>query len=339
MTIKIGAVGSGSWGTVLAQLLAGKGFDVTMWAREPEIEKSVNQNHENTMFLPGIKLPTNLVATNNLEETVKDKDVIVVSTPSQYIRLVLEQMSYMLNHGIFIVLASKGIENGTLKLMNQVAEDSLPDYIHKNIFVLSGPTFARELAMKVPSAAVVASHNADGLAYIQQLFATPFFRTYTSPDVVGVEVGGALKNVIAIAVGILEGAGLGKNSQSAVMTRAIAEMTRLVVALGGNPFTITGLSGLGDMILTCTGDLSRNRQVGIRLGKGEKIKDILSSMTMVAEGVETSKSAYNLSEKVGVSMPIVEAVYRVIHENAEITETFTALMHRSLKGEIYGYGM
>ncbi len=338
MSIRIGAVGGGSWGTVLAALLAGKGMSVTLWCWEPEVAESINNDNENKLFLPGIKLPETLKATNSLEETVEGKDVVLVSTPSQHMRSVLDRISYLFQHGTTVVLASKGIENGTLRLMNQVAEESLPDFLHRNIYVVSGPTFARELAVKTPSAAVVAGYRSEGLPFLQQLFATPYFRTYTSSDVVGVEIGGALKNVIAISVGILEGAGLGRNSQAAIMTRAIAEITRLVTKMGGNPFTVTGLSGVGDMILTCNGDLSRNRMVGMRLGKGEKIDDILAGMTMVAEGVATSKSAYDLAKKMDVAMPIVEAVYRVIHEGANLEETFYALMERSLKDEIYGYG-
>ena len=339
MSVKIGIINAGSWGTTLAKLLAEKYEDTTIWAREDEVCNSINNGHENKLFLPEISLPQNLKASTNIQEVAIDKDVLLIVTPSQYLRETISEISYLLNPGTHIVLASKGIENGTLKLMNQVLEELLPDNIHKNIFIISGPTFARELAQHSISAAVVASHNTEGMEFIQNLFHTDYFRIYRSADVIGVELGGALKNIIAIAVGILEGIGLGKNSQAALMTRAIAEITRLVTKMGGNPFTVTGLSGMGDLILTCTGNLSRNRQVGIRLGKGEKIKEIINSMKMVAEGVATSNSAYDLARKLEVEMPIVETVYKILYEDLDIKEGLKKLMSRSLKDEIYGYGV
>ncbi len=337
MEIKIAVIGAGSWGTAIASLLAEKGYETTIWAREEEVVKSINEEHENSIFLPEIKLPENLFATNIMEDAVKNKDVVVMAVPSQFTRSVFSDISYFFKHGTSLVMLSKGIENGTLKFMNQVAEESLPDFMHKNIFLLSGPTFARELALKTPSAAVVASHNSDGIDFIQNLFATEYFRTYRSSDVMGVEIGGAMKNVIAIAVGILEGLGLGMNAKAALMTRAIAEISRLGRRLGANPYTMSGLSGVGDMILTCTGALSRNRQVGIKLGEGMKIKEILSNMKMVAEGVTTVLSAHDLARKIDVSMPITEAVYKIIHENGEVEEVFSTLMKRSLKDEFYGF--
>ncbi len=337
MSIKIGVIGAGSWGTVLAGMLGEKGNEVILYGREPEVAASVDRLRINTLFMPDMKLPETVKATADIAEAATQRDIIVMAAPSQHTRATFEKIAYLLHHGTYVVLASKGVENGTLKMMHQVAEESLPDNMHKNIFVLSGPTFAKELALKMPSAAVVAGHNGDGAAYVQQLFALPYFRVYRSFDIVGVELGGALKNVIAIAVGILEGMKLGHNSQSAIMTRAIAEITRLVVKMGGNPFTVTGLSGVGDLILTCTGDLSRNRQVGIRLGRGEKLDAILSSTLSVAEGVTTAISAYHLAKTQEVQMPIVETVYKVLHENADIREAFTMLMGRSLKEEIYGF--
>jgi len=337
MQIKIGIVGGGSWGTAIGRLLAGKGENVTIWAHEKEVVDSINNKQENKLFLPDIKLPENLKATNKIEEAIDGKDVVVMATPSQFMRTVLSEIAYLFQPGCYIVLLSKGIENGTLKLMHQVAEENLPDSLHKNIFVLSGPTFARELSMEMPSAAVIASYNTEGIGFVQQLFATDYFRTYRSTDVLGVELGGTLKNIIAISVGILEGLGLGMNSRAALMTRAIAEISRLAIKMGANPFTITGLSGIGDMILTCTGDLSRNKSVGVRLGRGEKIKDILDSMIMVAEGVTSTVSAYDLSRKIEVSMPIVEAVYQIVHDDKNVKEVFSNLMKRQLKEEFYGY--
>jgi len=337
MSMRISVLGGGSWGSVIASMLAEKG-DVLLWCREKEVADSVNRKHENELFLPGVHLHEKLTATDDLEAAAADRDVVVLATPAQHMRGILSKASYRFLRGGQLVIASKGIENGTLKLMHEVAEESVPESMHRNIFILSGPTFARELAQKMPSAAVVAGLHPDGSQFIQQLFSLPYFRVYRSPDVVGVQVGGAIKNVIAIGVGIIEGMKLGRNSQSALMTRAIAEMTRLAVKIGANPFTISGLSGLGDLILTCTGEMSRNRQVGIRIGRGEKLADILGGMTMVAEGVPTSISAYQLAQKYEVPMPIVEAVYRVLHEGLDAKEAIAPLMSRSLKEEIYGYG-
>lgn len=338
MSLKIGVISAGSWGTAIASLLAEKGYGVTLWARETEIAVDINNEHENKMFLPGIKLHTGIEATNDLPMAITGKDMIVLSTPAQYLRDSLKKIAPLISPNTFVVIASKGIENKTLKMMYQVAEKILPPSMHRNIFVLSGPTFARELAMKMPTCAVVASYNSDNINLVQQYFNTKYMRIYRSTDVIGVELGGALKNIFAITIGILEGMGLGKNTQAALITRSIAEITRLVIAMGGNPLTISGLSGIGDLVLTCTGDLSRNRQVGIRLGKGEKIEDIMKSMLMVAEGVTTTASAYDLSKKVGVEMPITETLYKVLYEKADIISSFQALMTRSLKDELLSYG-
>lgn len=338
MKLRVGVISAGSWGTAIAALLSEKGYDVTLWAREPEIVESINSVHENTLFLPGIKLPAGIVSTNDLTGAAGSKDMIVLSTPAQYLRDVLKKIALSIDPETFIVIASKGIENRSLKMMYQVAEEILPHGLHRNIFILSGPTFARELSMKMPTCAVVASYNSEDMHLVQQYFNTNYMRIYRSTDVIGVELGGALKNIFAIAVGILEGMGLGKNTQAALITRSIAEITRLVIAMGGNPLTISGLSGIGDLVLTCTGDLSRNRQVGIRLGKGEKIDDIMKSMLAVAEGVTTTASAYHLSKKVVVEMPITETLYKVLYEKADILENFQALMTRSLKDELLSYG-
>jgi len=338
MSLKAGVVSAGSWGTALAALLAGKKYDVSIWARENEIIKSINEESENKIFLPGIKLPETLKATEDISQAVHSKDLVVIATPAQHLRESLRQIAFLVSPGTYIVLASKGIEKGTLKTMHQVAEEMLPPVLHRNIFVISGPTFARELAQKVPTCAVVAGHNSDNMGAVQSLFNTDYMRIYRSADVTGVELGGALKNIYAIAVGILEGMELGKNAQAALITRSIAEMSRLVISMGGNPMTISGLSGIGDLVLTCTGNLSRNRQVGIRLGKGEKIDDILKSMIMVAEGVPTTASAYDLSKKSGVEMPVVETLYGLIYENADINSSIKKLMSRSLKDELETYG-
>ena len=338
MSLKVGVISGGSWGTALGALMAEKDYSVNIWAREQEIIDSINKDHENPLFLKGIKLPSKLTAVSDISNAVHSMDIIILASPAQHLRSILNDISFMISPGTYIVLASKGIENGTLKMMHQVAEEILPAILHKNIFVISGPTFAAELAMKTPTCAVIAGHNSEDMGSIQGFFNSPYMRIYRSNDITGVELGGALKNIFAIAVGILEGMGLGKNTQAALITRSIAEITRLVIALGGNPLTISGLSGIGDLVLTCTGDLSRNRQVGIRLGKGENISAILSSMLMVAEGVTTTKAAYDLSRKVNVEMPITETLYKVLYEDADIFKSFQALMTRSLKDELLSYG-
>ncbi len=336
--VKIGVVSAGSWGTALAGMLAEKQYETVIWAREPEIVESINSEHENILFMPGIKLPESLKAVADIKDAVIGKDLVVVATPAQHIRKSIEQIAGIISEKTFIVLASKGIENSTLKMMYQIAEEILPPALYKNIFVISGPTFARELAMKMPTCAVVAGKNSEDIGKIQSFFNSPYMRIYTSRDVVGVELGGSLKNVFAVAIGVLEGLKMGKNTQAAVITRSIAEMTRLVIAMGGNPRTIAGLSGVGDLVLTCTGDLSRNRQVGIRLGQGEKIKDILDSMIMVAEGVPTTASAHDLAAKMNVEMPITETLYDVLYNGADIKESIKKLMSRSLKDELLSYG-
>jgi len=337
MTHRVAVIGGGGWGTVLASMLAERQGAVTLWCREPEVAEAVNQRHENTLFLPGIALSRQVVATTDLAGAVADKSLIVMATPAQHLRGILTSVAPEIRSDVFIVIASKGIEKDSLALMHEVVAALLPANAPRT-FVLSGPTFARELGMKMPSAAVIAGTDEKALCAIQETFSLPYFRVYRSSDIIGVEVGGAIKNVIAVGVGIVEGMRLGKNSQSALMTRAIAEMTRLAVKLGANPFTVSGLSGLGDLILTCTGDLSRNRQVGIRIGRGETLSHIMADMKMVAEGVHTAVAAYQLAQRHGVTMPIVEVVYRILYEGLDIREAIGLLMTRSLKEEIYGYG-
>jgi len=330
-------IGAGSWGTAIASMIAAKHPGTTIWCWEPEVAEAINRRHENTLFLPDIALDRSLVAVTDLAEAVAGREIVIAATPAQHLRATLSAARPAIRSDAWIVIAAKGIEKETLKLMHEVTTDTVSDAVHRT-FVLSGPTFAREIGMKMPSAAVIAGHNEESLRVIQELFSTPYFRLYRSTDLIGVEVGGAIKNVIAIGVGIVEGMRLGRNSQAALMTRAIAEMTRFAVKLGANPFTISGLSGLGDLILTCTGDLSRNRQVGIRLGRGEKLTEIMRDMRMVAEGVHTAVAAYQLAKKHEVAMPIVETVYRILYEDLDLREAIGLLMSRSLKEEIYGYG-
>ncbi len=318
-------------------MLAEKHGETMLWCREPEVAEAINRRHENTLFLPDITLHRAVNATTDLAGAAREKEVVVFATPAQHLRTVLADTARLLQQDTALVIAAKGIEKETLKLMHEVVADLVPDAA-PHTFVLSGPTFAREIGMKMPSAVVIAGTNEETLRTLQEFFSLPYFRVYRSTDVVGVEVGGAVKNVIAIGVGIVEGMRLGRNSQAALITRAIAEMTRLAVKLGGSPFTVAGLSGLGDLILTSTGDLSRNRQVGIRIGRGEKLPAIMAEMKMVAEGVHTAVAAHHLARKHEVTMPIVEAVYRILYEDLNLREAIGMLMSRSLKEEIYGYG-
>jgi len=268
----------------------------------------------------------------------KKKELLLLSTPAQFLRPILESVKQSILPTTRLLLTSKGIEKESLKLMHQVVDDVLPSHSKELLTILSGPTFAMELAKKTPSAAVLAGGCEESVSWVQNMLSSPWFRLYRSDDLTGVELGGSLKNVIAIAIGILEGMGLGRNSQAALMPRAIAEISRLVVAMGGNPFTVMGLSGMGDLILTCTGSLSRNRQVGIALGKGEKLADVLDRMVMAAEGVATADSAFKLSQSVGVDMPIITAMHKVLCQGKDIRTTLQELMTRSLKKELYGYG-
>lgn len=333
----IGVIGAGSWGSALAFLLADKGYDVCIWAYEQEVVDAINHEHENKLFLADIALPTNLRASRSLQETCEGRDLIVVVTPSHVTRQVMGEAAQYLPKNVPIVCASKGIENDTYKLVYEILEDVLPLEFHPWLAFLSGPTFARELAQRMPTYAVIASYSERLATEVQHIFHHSYFRTYRSVDVVGVELGGSLKNVIAIAAGAASGMGFGYNTTAGLITRGLAEMSRLAVALGANPMTLAGLTGMGDLVLTCTGGLSRNRQVGIELGKGRSIEEILGEMKMVAEGVKTAKSVYGLAQKVGVEMPICQRVYEVLYEGKRTDEALTELMGRELRRESFGW--
>ena len=327
-------IGAGAWGTALAGLLAGKGMAVKLWALEPEVTASVNQDHENKLFLPGFKLPPTLTATGDLAEAVQGAPYVVLVAPSQHLRPVVRKISTGLAPATVVVSASKGIEKNSLALMSEVLLDELPPELHGALCFLSGPSFAKEVAQEMPTSVTVACENGRIARQVQELFHRPFFRAYTSYDIVGVELGGALKNVIAIAAGALEGMGLGYNTQAGLVTRGLAEITRLGVRLGANPLTFAGLSGMGDLVLTCMGALSRNRTVGIRIGKGEKIGDILKDMRQVAEGVETARSAWQLAQREKVDMPVTEQVYRVLYEGKDVRQALSDLLARALRAEL-----
>ena len=333
MSARIAVIGAGSWGTALGNLLAKKGNLVSMWSYEPEVADSINRLHENTKYMKGIALDQRVQATEHLSEAVTGADVLLNVTPSQHVRRVLADAVAHMRKDVLVVSASKGIETSTLKTMAEVLAEALPGRAGEHACFLSGPSFALEVARERPTAVAMASYDEDAASRAQQLFQAPYFRVYTNPDVIGVELGGALKNVIAIAAGMATGLQLGHNALAALITRGLAEMARLGVALGADPITFSGLAGMGDLILTCTGELSRNRSVGVALGQGKTIEEILGGMFMVAEGVETTRAAHALAQKTGIEMPIVAEVHGVLFEQRTARAALENLMTREAKPE------
>ncbi|MBE0503468.1 MAG: NAD(P)-dependent glycerol-3-phosphate dehydrogenase [Desulfuromonadales bacterium] len=333
MTKKISVVGAGSWGTALAKLLAHKGFAVTLWVYEADLAQRMQATQCNDLYLPGITLPKNLVVTADLAAAVQDRDVVVLVPPSQVMRRVALQAAPHIAAGTLIVSAAKGIENDTLLPMSDLLLEVLPPALHERLTFLSGPSFAREVACGMPTAVVAAAHHHEAARAAQQIFSNEVFRVYTTDDVIGVELGGAVKNVIALAAGVVDGLGFGYNTRAALITRGLAEMTRLGLAMGARSETFAGLAGMGDLVLTCTGDLSRNRSVGIELGKGRKIAEILDGMHAVAEGVRTTLSTWQLANRLHVPMPITEQVYQILYEDKDPGRAVTELMLRELKDE------
>ncbi len=331
---QIGVVGGGSWGTALSNLLASKGYAIDMWVYEKDVKDQILETGENKIFLPDVKLSSNLHPTNDIAKSVSGKNMVVVVVPSHLMREVTLEMAKAVLKETIIVTASKGIENKTHLTMIGVLKETLAEIPHHRLGVISGPSFAREVARNLPTVVTVASEDIETAALAQQVFATPNFRVYTSEDVIGVELGGSLKNVIAIGAGVVDGLGLGLNARAALITRGMTEIRRLGLKLGANPRTFTGLAGIGDLILTCTGDLSRNHTVGVKIGQGKKVSDILSEMRMVAEGVKTARSVYNLSRKLGVDMPIFHEAYRILYEDFSPKEAIYRLMTRDLKQEL-----
>lgn len=330
---KITVIGAGSWGTALAKLLGDKGKIVTLWGHRQEQINKIARYQENKLYLPGVKL-TNITLTADLGEAVVGSYMVVMVVPSHVFREVFKLITPLLEPGAYLLSATKGIENGTLMTMTQVMEDVLPDNSGMHLGVLSGPSFAKEVAAGIPTAVTVAARDKEIALVFQEAFFTELFRVYTSCDIIGLELGGPLKNIVAIAAGICDGLGYGTNTRAALITRGLAEITRIGVKMGANPLTFSGLAGLGDLVLTCTGDLSRNRQVGLMLGRGKKLQDILAEMEMVAEGVKTTKSAWLLSQKMGVDMPILEQIYKVIYEDKPCAEAVKTLLSRDQKEEL-----
>lgn len=329
----IGVVGAGSWGTTLANMLAEKGQQVTLWAYEPELVETIRTERRNELFLPGVDLHPGLSCTNDLEQAVAGKHMVLWVSPVKAFRELFARGFSLSDPGAIHVCASKGIENETLETVSQMAAE-LAGGSRLSFAVLSGPSFAHDVSRKMPTAVVVAAEDQACAVAAQAALATPYFRTYTSDDVVGVEIGGALKNVIAVASGVVAGLGLGPNTRAALITRGLAEMMRLGVFLGANPLTFSGLSGIGDLVLTCTSTLSRNYSVGLKIGQGEKLETILSHMNMVVEGVYTTRSAHALSRRHGIDMPIVSEMYEILFEGKSAQLAVKALMARDLKQEI-----
>ena len=330
---RVGVVGAGSWGTALASVLAKKGHEVHLWALESEVVDDIRRSQENKTYLPGSCLPANLQATGDLGEALAEAEFVISVAPSQFVGNVMADAAQYIREDALVVSASKGIEIATLRRMDEVMRSVFSPAQMEGLCVLSGPSFAKEVADEMPTAVVVASASAASAVLVQDLFQTSYFRVYTGSDVVGVELAGALKNVIALAAGVVVGLGYGQNTLAALITRGVAEMRRLGVAMGADPSTFAGLAGTGDLVLTCTGSLSRNRSVGYRLGQGETLEAILGTMSAVAEGVKTVQAVHDLAERYGVEMPISEEVYGILVLGAEPAQALQNLMERDPKPE------
>jgi glycerol-3-phosphate dehydrogenase (NAD(P)+) len=335
--LHVGVIGAGSWGTALAIQLVRAGHDVVLWSHGADTAQEINEHHENRSYLEGIPLHRALRATTEMEQACVGKDMIVWVTPSHVTRQTLRIARPFLPRDVPIVIATKGIENDSLMTMSEVFEEELPLGYHAFLAYLSGPSFAREVGQNMPTTVVVAAFSERLAKEVQHSFNHGSFRVYRTMDVVGVEIGGSLKNVIAIAAGAADGMGFGHNARAGLITRGLAEISRLAVARGANPMTLAGLAGMGDLVLTCTGGLSRNRSVGIRLGRGEQIGAILNDMNMVAEGVKTARSVHDLAARMQVDMPICEEVYRVLYEEKAPADALRDLMGRELKRESFGF--
>jgi glycerol-3-phosphate dehydrogenase (NAD(P)+) len=333
--VTVGVIGSGAWGTTLARLLAHKGIATTLWEHSPARAEQIQQQRENTLFLPGFPFPEMLQVTASIADAVQHKDLLLLVTPSQRLRENLRPLAPYLNQDTILVNASKGIETSSLKRMTEVIAEELPE-VTTRIAALSGPNLSREVAEGQPTAAVVAAREHDVAVKVRTVLSTTAFRVYTSPDVTGIELGGALKNIIAIAAGISDGMGYGENAKAAITTRGLAEISRLGVAAGANPLTFLGLAGIGDLIATCASPLSRNQQLGRRLATGEKLQDILRSTHTVAEGVTTTRAALQLAARYEVEMPITKQLSLVLFEGLDPHEALRELMLRHPKGELEG---
>ncbi|MBS0151543.1 MAG: NAD(P)-dependent glycerol-3-phosphate dehydrogenase [Nitrospira sp.] len=330
---KMCVIGAGAWGTALAKHLAEKGVEVRLWAYERDVVHAINTSQENPIFLKGVVLPQALIATSSLEEATSSCDGLVFVVPSHATRSVLQNLKPFLSDPIPLICATKGIEEETAKLMTQVMEDELPLSMHNALMVLSGPSFAAELSAGRPTAVCLAGRNAPLVQRFQNALMTPGLRVYADSDPLGVQLGGALKNVMALAAGVIDGLELGLNARAALITRGLAEIIRLGIAMGADPRTFYGLSGVGDLVLTCTGALSRNHSVGVRLGKGERLETIVTGMQAVAEGIRTARAALTLALRHQVEMPIIQEINAVLYENKSCRQAVSDLMERDAKLE------
>jgi glycerol-3-phosphate dehydrogenase (NAD(P)+) len=331
--MKISVLGAGSWGTALAIILNSNGHNVTLWEYKKEYVKGLIKHRENKIFLPGISVPQDITITHSIKEASTDQHMIVIAIPTQFVRSVLLMMKKFSFKNTTFISVAKGIEKDTLVTVNHIIAEEL-DIDASNIAVLSGPSHAEEVSRKIPTAVVAASCSLETAKDVQAAFMTSYFRVYSTTDIIGVELGGALKNVIAIGAGIIDGAKFGDNTKAAIMTRGIAEISRLGIELGAKPITFSGLSGMGDLIVTCMSRHSRNRYVGEQIGMGKKLPEVLKSMKMVAEGVETCKSVHQLAAKHNIDVPIANAVYNILFNEKDPIKVTYELMSRGMKTEL-----
>ncbi len=330
---RIATIGAGNWGTALAATLAKSGHAVALWAFETEVVESIRARQENALFMPGVKLPENVTATNDLGEALDRAEIVLTAMPSHVCHSLYEKMLKLLRPEMIFVSATKGIDTERVMRMSEIIESVVGRQFAPRLCVLSGPSFAQEVVRGDPTAVVVASRDRGAAQLVQKEFSSATLRIYTSTDVVGVEIGGAVKNIVAIAAGVIAGLGLGNNPTAALITRGLAEVSRLACACGARRETLAGLAGMGDLVLTCTGDLSRNRKVGIELGLGRRLPEIVGAMRMVAEGVKTTYATVALAERYGVEMPITHQVYRLLEGQVTPREAIRELMERTLKDE------
>jgi glycerol-3-phosphate dehydrogenase (NAD(P)+) len=330
----IGIIGAGGWGIALAKVLADKGEQVTLWCHGAESYHELQENRESHIYLAGILLPSSIKFTRSIEAAVTDKSLVICAVPSHTVRGVMASASSYVSSQTTVLCGTKGLEEESLKTMGEVLAEIFGGPQQQRHAFLSGPTFAIEVARGLPAAVTVAARQEDTARDVQETMSTQNFRVYTSTDIVGVQMGGVIKNIIAIAAGISDGLNLGHNARAALITRGLAEMTRLAIRMGADPMTLAGLPGLGDLVLTCAGDLSRNRKVGIQIAQGKSVQEITQGTRMVAEGVRNTRSVYILARNLGAEMPIVEQMYKVIHEGKKPAEAVRDLMQRSLKSEL-----
>lgn len=330
----VGIIGAGSWGTALATVLCDNGHKVKLWMRNEAQKNEINTHHTNEKYLPGITLSEKIIAFTSLEEFCEDIEIIVIAVPTSAIREMIKKIAEIISNPIPIVHVSKGIEPDTLLRISEMIEEEAPKSLIKDLIVLSGPSHAEEVVQKHPTTVVVSSKNLQAAEEIQDLFMNQYFRVYTNPDLIGIEIGGALKNIIALAAGISDGLGYGDNAKAALITRGLAEISRLGTKMGANPLTFSGLAGIGDLVVTCTSVHSRNWKAGYLLGQGKSVDEVLQSMNMVVEGIRTTKAAYQLSKKYNCPMPITEMLYKTLFEDMRVQEAESSLMGRLKTGEM-----